>query len=253
MNMKINKSKVIGVLLTATVLSLLTATAYAASSDFLAKATEYYQRNCTGNLDRISRSTAILCYLSDKISELDAEIDIVEQEQTNQANLLNNVQSNVAINSTDITILKGRKSIIDIAQVRGANWETGASDTNVETPDHVTVNCPEGCILWVNYDVDTRNPNGSIAQSSWPQHLYHIYVDGVDQAVFNQASMIVANAAIPLAVNGVFPVAAGEHTVTIYARTTGGTLQQFESHLQVLASTNKNHNYRKTLLYGEGI
>lgn len=207
----------------------------AASSDFLQKATEYYERNCTGNPDRISRSRAILCYLSDKVHELDTAVSNVEQEQTNQANLLNNLQSNVTTNSTDITTLKGRKSIIDIAQVRGANWETGATDTNVETPDHVTVNCPEGCILWVNYDVDTRNPNGSIAQSSWPQHLYHIYVDGVNQAVFNQASMIVANAAIPLAVNGVFSVGAGEHTVTIYARTTGGTLQQFESHLQVLA------------------
>lgn len=127
------------------------------------------------------------------------------------------------------------RHILDLQQVRGANWETGASDTNVETPDHVTVNCSEACVLWVNYDVDTRNPNGN--NPGWPQHLYHIYVDGVDQAVFNQASMVVANAAVPLAVNGVFSVSAGTHIVTIYARTTGGTLQQFESHLQVLAIT----------------
>lgn len=136
----------------------------------------------------------------------------------------------------DVAGFKTKKSIVDVQAVRGSLWTT--SDTNpngIKTPDEVTVNCPKACLLWVNYDVDTRNTNGSIAQSSWPQHLYHIYVDGINQAIFNQASMIIANAAIPLAVNGVIPVSAGQHTVTIYARTTGGTLEQHESHLQVMA------------------
>lgn len=206
---------------------------FAVSADFIAKATEFYQRRCIRNPDRISREASMLCYLFDKASELDTAINNVEQEQTNQATLLGNLQTNVASNSADITALKGRKSIFDYAQVRGANWETSTINTPIETPDHITVNCPEACILWVNFDVDTRNTNGT--NPGWPQHLYHIYVDGVNQAIFNQVSMIVANAAIPLAVNGVIPVSAGQHTVTIYALTTGGTLQQFESHLQVLA------------------
>lgn len=121
------------------------------------------------------------------------------------------------------------KQILDYGQVRGSFWENTDSVNNVATPDQVSVNCSKACILWVNYDVDTRNTSAPF------QHLYFIYVDGVDQAVFNQATMTVPNAAIPLAVNGVFPVAAGEHTVSIYARTYGGILQSFESHLQVLA------------------
>lgn len=121
------------------------------------------------------------------------------------------------------------KTILDVQQVRGANWENSDPINNVATPDQITINCPVACTLWVNYDVDTRNTSAPF------QHIYMIYVDGVDQAVFNQATMTVPNAAIPLAVNGVFPVAAGQHTVAIYARTYGGTLQSYESHLQVLA------------------
>lgn len=219
--MEMKRNKHIGLIALFILFFIFTSSVFAASSDFFERANEYYQRRCTEHPERLSRSRAFECYLFDKVSELDATIG--------------DLQTQVANNSADITALEGRKTILDYAQVRGANWETSTINTPVETPDHVTVNCPEACVLWVNFDVDTRNPNGSIAQSSWPQHLYHIYVDGINQAVFNQASMIVANAAIPLAVNGVFPVSAGEHTVTIYALTTGGILQQFESHLQVLA------------------
>lgn len=235
MKIEMKKNKHIGLLALFILFFIFTSSVFAASSDFFERANEYYQRRCTEHPERLSRSRAFECYLFDKVQELNSAINNLGQEQASQAALLGNLQTQVASNSADITALEGRKTILDYAQVRGANWETSTINIPVETPDHVTVNCPEACVLWVNFDVDTRNPNGSIAQSSWPQHLYHIYVDGVDQAVFNQASMIVANAAIPLAVNGVFPVSAGEHTVTIYAKTTGGTLQQFESHLQVLA------------------
>jgi len=121
------------------------------------------------------------------------------------------------------------KHILDLQQVRGSFWEESDPINNVATPDQVTVNCSNNCNLWVNYDVDTRNTGAPF------QHLYFIYVDGVDQAVFNQATMVTPNAAVPLAVNGVFPVSAGSHTVSIYVRTYGGILQQFESHLQVMA------------------
>ena len=126
------------------------------------------------------------------------------------------------------------KSILDIQAVRGGVWETGFTEANAPTPDIVTVNCKRDCILWVNYDVDTRNTLASNSSIGY-QHLYFIYVDGVDQAIFNQATMKFSDAAVPLAVNGVIPVAAGQHTVQIYAKTYGGQLRQFESHLQVLA------------------
>lgn len=122
-----------------------------------------------------------------------------------------------------------QKAILDVASRRGSFWSTSDTTPNVKTPDEVTVNCPVNCLLWVNYDVDTRNTVGGF------QHLYHIYIDDVNQAVFNQATMTTANAAVPLALNGVFPVSAGQHKVSIYVRTYGGTLEQHESHLQVMA------------------
>lgn len=127
------------------------------------------------------------------------------------------------------------KHILDIGQVRGAGLDIDAPTSPIKTPGEVTVNCSEACTLWVNYDVDTRNTTISGAPPNGFNHLYHIFIDDVDQAVFNQVSASVPNAAYPLAVNGVFPVSAGVHTVSIYVKVTGGHLQQFTSHLQVLA------------------
>ncbi len=133
------------------------------------------------------------------------------------------------MSNLEATVTTSGKLILDLQQVRGSFWQESDPVNNVATPDHVTVNCSKACNLWVNYDVDTRNTSTPF------QHLYLIYVDGVDQAVFNQATMTTPNAAVPLAVNGVFPKLAGTHTVSIYARTYGGTLQSYESHLQVMA------------------
>lgn len=126
------------------------------------------------------------------------------------------------------------KAIYDYGQVRGSGLDMDAPTTHFKTPGVVTVNCPEACTLFVNYDVDTRNTQIP-SPGNWYQHLYHIFIDDVDQAVYNQVSATVPNAAYPVAVNGVFPVSAGEHEVSIYVKVTGGRLQQFTSHLQVLA------------------
>ncbi len=126
------------------------------------------------------------------------------------------------------------KPVFDLQQVRGAGLDIDASTTPLKTPGDVTVNCPSACTLWVNYDVDTRNTQ-SPGVGSWYQHLYMIYVDGVDQAVYNQVSAVTPNAAYPVAVNGVFPVSAGSHTVSVWVKVTGGHLQQFTSHLQTMA------------------
>lgn len=215
-------------LLVVVILPLIATSVFAAG--FTDQANNYLNKIC--NQKKVDNTGAVLCFFRDRLG-------LLEQRQNSQQSSINNLQTTVASTSADITLLKNNqptgKTILDLKQVRGAFWENTHTVNNVATPDHVTVNCPKACILWVNYDVDTRNPSGSIAQSSWPQHLYHIYVDNIDQAVFNQASMVVANAAVPLAVNGVFPASAGQHTIAIYARTTGGTLQSFESHLQVMA------------------
>lgn len=130
---------------------------------------------------------------------------------------------------------EGVQYIYDVDQVRGAGLDIPAPTTNTKVPGEVTVSCPEACLLWVNYDVDTRNTTITGAPPNGFAHLYHIYVDEVDQAVYNSVNASVPNAAYPLAVNGVFPVSAGDHTVSIYVKVTGGHLQQFTSHLQVMA------------------
>lgn len=109
-----------------------------------------------------------------------------------------------------------------------------APTTNTKVPGEVTVNCSKACNLWVNYDVDTRNTQIP-SPGSWYSHLYHIYIDNVDQAIYNQVGVTVPNAGYPVAVNGVIPASAGQHTVSIYVKVTGGHLQQFTSHLQVMA------------------
>lgn len=169
-------------------------------------ADKYLDRICVG--PRVRGVNAVLCSFRDRLSSLETAVANIDTPSSHK--------------------------ILDYGQVRGANWETDASANNIETPDHVTVDCPVACALWVNFDVDTRNTQSSGTPTGY-NHLYSIYVDGVDQAVFNQASFPVPDTAIPLAVNGVFPVSADSHIVTIYARATGGHLQQFESHLQVLA------------------
>lgn len=133
------------------------------------------------------------------------------------------------------TAVESGRKIVDFGQVRGSGLDIEAPTTNMKVPGEITVNCPNGCHLWVNYDVDTRNTTTAGAPPNGFNHLYHIYIDGIDQAVYNQVSASVPNAAYPVAVNGVFPVSAGSHTVSIYVKVTGGHLQQFTSHLQVLA------------------
>lgn len=128
------------------------------------------------------------------------------------------------------------KHILDVGQIRGAGLDIDAPTTEMKVPGEVTVNCPVACLLWVSYDVDTRNTQiDHIPPGGWYQHLYHIFVDDVNQAIYNQVSATVPNAAYPVAVNGVIPADAGQHTVSIWVKVTGGHLQQFTSHLQVLA------------------
>lgn len=160
------------------------------------EADKYLNKIC--NKKRIEDQNAVFCNFRDRIAALESKQDT-------------------------------GKHVLDLQHVRGSFWENTDSVNNVPTPDKVIVNCTKACTLWVNYDVDTRNTSAPF------QHLYFIYVDGVDQAVFNQATMTTPNAAVPLAVNGVFPGTIGQHTVSIHARTYGGTQQSHESHLQVMA------------------
>ncbi len=185
--------------------------------------------------------------ISQSLSNLQSQIDNLVNNQTQSdqkaADLENSIQSlSSKINSLEFSTatmtaridnlnqkILGQKRVFGVSQVRGSLWSTSDTSPSVKTPDEVSINCPVNCLLWVNYDVDTRNTVGGF------QHIYHIFIDDTNPAVFNQATMTTASAAVPLAVNGVFPVSAGQHTVSIYVRLYGGTLEQHESHLQVMA------------------
>jgi len=182
-------------------LTIISSIAYAFS--FQEKAENYLNWVC--KRPRIDNINAVLCYFRDRISDLDTRVKTLETAE-------------------------GRH-ILDAQQVRGANWETDSTVEMIPTPDFVILNCSRPCILFVNYDVDTRNTESSGNPIGY-NHLYGIFIDGIDQAVFNQVSASVTHAAYPLAVNGGFSVSQGQHKVQIYARTTGGHLQQFESHLR---------------------
>lgn len=126
------------------------------------------------------------------------------------------------------------KPILDVQSIRGAFFST-TSNTPVPTGNKVTLNCDITCIFWIDYYVDTRNSSNVGAPPSGYNNIYDVYVDGVDQAVFTQASFPVPNAAIPLSLSGVTCCHLGSHTVEIYVHTNGGELQSFESSLQVMA------------------
>ncbi|MBI2028513.1 MAG: hypothetical protein HYT07_02775 [Candidatus Levybacteria bacterium] len=172
--------------------------------------------------------------ISDAISNLSKDIDDLSNRVSQNEDDIEDLKTNDATMSAKIEEIENKnlsnKIVFGIWSRRGSFFSTSITHPHsVKTPDEITANCPENCLLWVNYDVDTRNTVGGF------QHLYHIYIDDIDQAVFNQTTMTTANAAVPLAVNGVFPVSAGNHTVSIYVQTYGGVLEQHESHLQVLA------------------
>ena len=206
---------------------------FAASSTFFDKASQYYNKNCKKKIEKIDKSTAVICYVFDKVHELDTDISNVEQEQANQAANIDSLQNDVASNSADIVLLKNRKSIIDAESIRGSFFTT-SSTTPVPTGNKVDITCDVSCLLLVNYYVDTRNTQASPNPTGY-YNFYSIFIDGVNQAVFTQTSFPVPNVAIPLALNGTFVVSPGNHTVEIYAYVNGGTLESHESGLQALA------------------
>jgi hypothetical protein len=124
--------------------------------------------------------------------------------------------------------------IVDVASIRGSFFSTTSIYIPEPTGNQVTVECPETCLLLVGYYADTRNQE----QATSPQGYYNfhsIFIDGVDQAVFASASFPVPGVSIPLALSGLFPVAAGTHTVEVYAYVNGGLLESHWSGMTVQA------------------
>lgn len=97
------KNKKLLILALSLISLVFTPLAFAASSDFLARATEYYERNCKRNPSRISRETSIQCYLFDKVAELDqglgnidSRLDLTEADNATQSAKIDELEQRIA-------------------------------------------------------------------------------------------------------------------------------------------------------------
>lgn len=200
---------------------------FAASSDFLQKASEYYQKNCKENSSRIPPSRAILCYLFDKVQEHDQSFQNIAEEQNNQAQDLESLKASASANLAEINLIK-EKRILAYGQFRGAVFTT-TSNIDVPTDAQVEITCPIQCVLLINYVVDTRN------NQTGAHNIYTIYLDGLNLSFTNQASYAFPNQAIPISLTGIYPASAGTHTVQIYAHTNAGEIMEHTKTLTVFA------------------
>ena len=225
MKMKIKSSLVI--LLTALGFLVVTSSVAAVVYSYHDKAKKYLDSWCSqGQYTYSSGVNAVLCSFRDRITALESMVESTVSRTEILENAVESSNNRIDVLETAVaTPIDTGKRILDYGQVRCAGaFPQPEPNITVPTNERVTVNCNRACVLWVNYDVDTRNSELSPIPNGW-SHLYHIFVDSVNQAVYNQASFPVPNVAVPLAVNGVFPVAAGEHVVEIYVRKNGGTLE----------------------------
>ncbi len=128
---------------------IITPAVFAASTSFLSKATEYYQRSCTGNVNHIPSSTATLCYLFDKVSELDQDInnldsrlDSIEAINANQSAKIAELEQRIA------ALEKGTSQttyIISDATWRFSNTEvSGWLNANFDDSSWIFTQAPSG-------------------------------------------------------------------------------------------------------------
>jgi outer membrane murein-binding lipoprotein Lpp len=90
-------------------------TTFAASSTFLAKATDYYNKNCKTNITSISRQVGFECYLFDKVGEvstaltqLTTRVTGVEQVNTAQNNKIQTLEASVQTLESKIQQLENK-------------------------------------------------------------------------------------------------------------------------------------------------
>lgn len=220
-----SKKKILFPIILATVFLAVAIPVFAYTQRYFDSTNQFYSKICTTSAttsSSIQLRDQVLCFLIEK----SRENDILDATQSGQ----------ITNHETRISGLENKpgKTILDVQSIRGAFFST-TSNTPVPTGNKVTLNCDITCIFWIDYYADTRNSSNTGAPPSGYNNIYDIYVDGVSQAIFTQASFPVANAAIPLALSGVTCCHLGSHTVEIYAHTNGGELQHFESSLQVMA------------------
>ncbi len=102
------KKFVVGALVLFT-FSIFTFPVFAASSTFFKKASEYYNKNCKKNIGKIDKSTAVVCYLFDKVTELQLQTDGL-------ATRVGTIETSDASQSAKIIELEERLSALENSQ-----------------------------------------------------------------------------------------------------------------------------------------
>lgn len=170
---------------------------------------------------------------TDVTGELKSRIKWLEKGVKDQSETLADLRAYVSTQSAQTVTPTSNKSIITTASTQGSLFTTTATSY---TPIgmYVNINCPEDCLLWINFYTSSKNLGTPVAAQGFT-NTYGVFLDNSDQSIFSQASYPVASSSVPVSVNAAIAVAAGTHTVEMRAKTTGGTLQSDSSFLQMLA------------------
>ncbi|GEM_PF-3663095 len=171
--------------------------------------------------------------LVSKVLSTQQNLTSLEEKQNKLATDILTVQSAVATNTSSITALGTKKSILAATSVSNSSFTTNSVEFG-PMGMWVNLNCSVSCNFWINFNTASRNqavPNSSAGYL----HSYELFIDGGDKSIGSEANLSVVNMSIPVSVNAFVSVAAGNHTVEIRSKTSGGTLESRNSYLQVMA------------------
>lgn len=170
---------------------------------------------------------------SDVINSLKSKVKSLETNQRDQDSILQDLKAFVATQSAKPTAAPAGKSILAVASTKGSAFTTSSADY---TPMgmYVNINCSKNCSLWIDFYTSSKN-SGTPNSAQGYVNTYDVFLDNADQSVYSQASYHAAASAVPVSINVMLSAAAGNHTIDIRAKTTGGTLQSDSSALQVMA------------------
>jgi hypothetical protein len=162
----------------------------------------------------------------DRIQTIEDEIEELKKTQATQQTDI----TKLSLKSTSPTPKKTTNAyeILSVAHAQGNSFST---DSNSYTPTGVFTNitCSQKCILWVNFYTSSKNNTANNVNT------YTVLIDGQDKGIFTQATMPISNSAQSVSLNTTQAANIGTHTVEIQAKTSGGTLIQDISYLQVMA------------------
>lgn len=161
----------------------------------------------------------------DRIQSIENEIAELKTTQQNQESSIKKLSTTL---SPTPKTTNNSHQILNTAQAQGATFSTSSS-SYTPTGVFTNISCTQKCILWINFYTSSKN---SIADNV---NTYSIFIDSQEKGIYTQSTLPISNSAQSVSLNTTQQMNSGTHTVEIQARTSGGTLQQDVSYLQVMA------------------